>query len=348
MSDLVTDFDVSADSPEPDSASSKVRPQPKKKLPLYGKIGLVWIILVVLASVISPFLTADPIRNDTGRVLQACGDGTGLPLYDPLACSDLSARPTAKAKSKAKAKAKDSDVTFEHIAGVDSAGQDVFSMVIIGAKNTLMIAFGAIAVAMLLGGTLGVISGYFGGKVNTAISFLLDVLVSFPQIVLAFAIAAFVQGNADQNPPSLTKAILNMIITLGIVAAPLLGRITRASTLTWAQREFVVAAKAMGARDFRIIVRDVFPNVLPALLSITTLAVGVAIVAEGSLALIGLGLPNGTAVSWGTVMATGGKDFSNYSIMVFLPGAFIVLTVMALNMLGDAIRQKFDVKESAL
>ena len=125
------------------------------------------------------------------------------------------------------------------------------------------------------------------------------------------------------------------------------GRIARVSTLTWSQREFVMAAKALGAKPARIIFREVLPNVAPAMMSIAMLGIGIAIVTESSLALIGLGVPDDT-VSWGSVVAQGGADFRNFPHLVFVPSVPIVITVCCLNFLGDALRKKFDVRESAL
>ena len=145
----------------------------------------------------------------------------------------------------------------------------------------------------------------------------------------------------------LDRTVFNITLTLAIVAVPLLGRITRASALSWSEREFVMAARALGAGHRRTVLREVLPNVLPSLMSITLLAVGVVIVAEGSLSIIGLGVPAGT-VSWGTVLGAGGDNFRNFPSMVFIPSIAISLTVMALNLLGDAVRRRYDVRESAI
>ena len=135
--------------------------------------------------------------------------------------------------------------------------------------------------------------------------------------------------------------------TLGIVSIPILARITRANAMAWSQREFVMAARAQGAKDSRIIFREVLPNVLPAMFSIALLGIAVAIIAEGGLSLLGAGLPPPTP-SWGTMIAQGRGSLRDAPFIVFIPSIFIFLTVLSLNFLGDKIRDRFDVRESAL
>jgi peptide/nickel transport system permease protein len=140
---------------------------------------------------------------------------------------------------------------------------------------------------------------------------------------------------------------LSLIIALGIVSIPVLGRITRASTLSWSEREFVLAAKAQGAKNRRIIVREVLPNVLPAMYSIALLGIAVAIVAEGTLAILGASVSPDTP-TWGNMIALGRQALSFAPHIVFEPAIMIFLTVLSLNMLGDVIRARFDVREGAL
>mgnify|MGYP002139078315 CR=1 FL=1 len=228
-----------------------------------------------------------------------------------------------------------------HVAGVDSAGRDVFSRTLLGTRTTLIIGVVSIVLATLLGGLFGLLSGYFRGRVDTVVSTLFDVMIAFPPLILALLLVLNFAGDED------TRRVPAIIIALTVVATPILGRIARVSTLTWSQREFVMAAKALGAKPARIIFREVLPNVAPAMMSIAMLGIGIAIVTESSLALIGLGVPDDT-VSWGSVVAQGGADFRNFPHLVFVPSVPIVITVCCLNFLGDALRKKFDVRESAL
>jgi peptide/nickel transport system permease protein len=142
-----------------------------------------------------------------------------------------------------------------------------------------------------------------------------------------------------------------LIVSIAIVSIPILGRITRASSLSWAQREFVLAGRAMGARNKRVMVRDVLPNVLPAMFSIALLGVAVVIVIEGGLSILGVGVPADTP-SWGNLVATGRNELTKYvgsaPWVILAPSIVIFLTVLSLNYLGDVVRARFDVREAAI
>lgn len=223
-----------------------------------------------------------------------------------------------------------------HWFGGDAIGRDVFSRIIWGSRASLMIGFGSILIGMLIGVPVGVLAGYMRGWVDGVATFVLDVLLAIPAIIFAAAITAF-YGHETKD----------VILALGIVAIPLLARIVRANTIVYARREFVTAARALGATHVRTMTREVFPNVVPATYTIAALGVGVAIVAEGALAFLGLGL-GPDAVSWGYSLAQNMNVFSECPWVWIFPCLFIVLTVIALNLIGDAIRQKFDVREGAL
>lgn len=303
------------------------------KLGLGGWIATGWLIFLVLVAVVSPLLVAPPIESGS-RALRACGDGTGLPIYEPLTCRDLEAKRSQRDGNGAVGK-------VDHIAGVDGSGRDVFSMTLLGTRTTLVIAVTSIVLAVIIGGALGLVSGYFRGKSDAVISTGFDVMISFPPLILALLLVLNFAGEND------ARRVPGIIIALIVVATPILGRISRVSTLAWSQREFVMAAKALGAKPVRIILREVLPNVAPAMMSIAMLGIGIAIVTESSLSVIGLGVPEDT-VSWGSVVAAGGAEIRDYGHMVYVAGIPIVITVCCLNFLGDALRRKFDVRESAL
>lgn len=334
MPDLVTDSSAAVLTTEaaPDAPTSKPGAT-KRKLGKGGWVAASWLILMVVVSIVAPLLTASP-STDGQRSLRACGDGTGLPIYEPLGCRDREAVRNQRNEGNAEG-------AVTHLTGVDSAGRDVFSRTLLGTRTTLIIAVVSIAAATLLGGLLGLLSGYFRGRVDTVISTLFDVMIAFPPLILALLLVLNFAGDQDG------RRVPAIIIALTVVATPILGRISRVSTLTWSQREFVMAAKALGAKPARIIFREVLPNVAPAMMSIAMLGIGIAVVTESSLALIGLGVPDDT-VSWGAVVAQGGADFRNFPHLVFVPSVPIVITVCCLNFLGDALRKKFDVRESAL
>ena len=163
-----------------------------------------------------------------------------------------------------------------------------------------------------------------------------DILLAYPQLVLALSVVTFL-GNS----------VFWVTVALAIVSIPVLSRISRASTLSWAEREFVVAARAQGAKHGRVMIREILPNVLPAMLSIALLGVAVVIVAEAGLAIIGAGV-NPEKITWGNVIQSGISDLTDAPNIVLAPSFVIFITVMALNFLGDVLRSKFDVRESAL
>jgi peptide/nickel transport system permease protein len=203
-----------------------------------------------------------------------------------------------------------------------------------------------VLIGLVVGGLAGLIAGYFRGRLDTVLTGTFDILLAFPSLVLALSLVSFLRAEPEAGTKGLdTEQIV--IIALGIVSIPILARITRANTLTWAQREFVLAARAQGAKHSRILFREVLPNVLPAMFSIALLGIAVAIIAEGGLSLLGVGveLPK---PSWGNMIAEGRGSLRNSPHIVFIPSIAIFLTVLALNYMGDVIRTRFDVRESAL
>jgi peptide/nickel transport system permease protein len=218
-----------------------------------------------------------------------------------------------------------------------------------GARTTLLVATAAVLLGFVLGGTLGLAAGFFRGKIDQLVSAVFDVFLSVPAVILAVALvtilrarpAASGQGGVGLDPK------LALIVALGIVSVPVLGRITRASTLSWSEREFVMAARAQGAKSARIIWREVLPNVLPAMMSIALLSIAVAIVAEGTLSILGASV-QADSPTWGNIIALGRTGIATSPHTVFEPAIMIFLTVLSLNMIGDAIRARFDVRESSI
>jgi peptide/nickel transport system permease protein len=227
--------------------------------------------------------------------------------------------------------------------GGDGLGRDVLSRVIWGARATLLLAVCAVLLGLLAGGALGLVAGYFRGRADTALTGLFDVLLSFPQLILAVTLVTVFAGGGVSS----TRRMVVLILALGVVSIPVLARITRASTLSWCQREFVTASRAIGARNRTIMIGEVLPNVLPAMFSIALLGIAVVIVAEGGLSVLGIGIQLPTP-SWGNMIAEGRSDLRDAPHIVMVPTVAIFLTVLALNYLGDVVRARFDVRESAL
>lgn len=223
------------------------------------------------------------------------------------------------------------------ILGTEQNGYDIFSRIIWGGRVSLVVAFGVLTIGMVVGGGIGLLAGFFRGRAETLLMAMVDIFLAFPALILLIAIVAFL--GADLN---------NVVIGISLVSIPAFARIARATTLTFAQREFVLAAEAAGATRSRILVREILPNVILPLLAFGLLVVGIAIVAEGSLAF--LGLTSQETISWGG-MINGGKralQQENIAHTSAIPAFVMFLTVLSVNMLGDRFRAAFDVKDSAL
>jgi peptide/nickel transport system permease protein len=272
-----------------------------------GILAIAWLVIVTAAALLAPVLPLDD-PNDTVASIARQGPGTE-----------------------------------GHILGGDGLGRDLLSRVVWGARASLLLSVSAVALGLVVGGFLGLVAGYFRGRSDTVLTGVFDVLLSFPQLILALTLVTVFAGAGVSSG----RRMLWLILALGIVSIPVLARITRANTLSWSQREFVMAARAMGARNRSIMFGEVLPNVLPAMFSIALLGVAVVIVAEGGLSLLGVGVQLPTP-SWGNIIAEGRADLRDAPHIVLIPTVAIFLTVLALNYLGDVVRARFDVRESAL
>lgn len=214
--------------------------------------------------------------------------------------------------------------------GADVQGRSVLSRLVNGAQVSLLVGAVAGTVATAVGTVLGLLAGYFRGVVDTVIMFVTDALLAFPPLVLLLAISSILR-------PSLGTLLLG----LTTLVIPTFVRLARANTLNWASRDFVLAARNMGAGRLRIAFREILPNLVPPILAYLPTVVAALIVAEGSLSFLGLGLPSPTP-SWGSMIADG-KDFLRTDPdLVLLPSGVIFLTIFALNQVGDHARSRFD------
>lgn len=234
-----------------------------------------------------------------------------------------------------------------HLLGCDSNGRDMIARLAYGGWSSLVVATGAVLFGLVIGGSLGLLAGYVGRRTDTVITSLFNVFLAIPAVVLALALVAFLQGASASGTGGGPDPKVILILAIGIVSVPLLGRITRASALSWTQREFVLAARAQGAKPMRIMIREVLPNVLPAMFSIALLAVAIAIVAEGTLSILGVGVKPPTP-SWGNIIGLDRGKLKESPHIIFLPALLIFFTVLSLNFLGDVVRAKLDVRESAV
>jgi peptide/nickel transport system permease protein len=226
----------------------------------------------------------------------------------------------------------------------------MISRLVYGARNSMFIGVGAVVIGFLVGGSLGLIAGYYRGRLESILVGFFDVLLSVPAVILALSLAIFLQDRVqDIVGSSETAGRLTLTFALGIVAIPSIGRITRANTLVWSQREFVTAARAQGAKNLRIMFREVLPNVVPAMAAIALLALAVLIIAEAALSILGAGITP-PAPTWGNIIVEGFDYLTNGRAphIVFEASAAIFLTVLSINFLGDAVRARFDVREAGI
>ncbi|MBA2847703.1 ABC transporter permease [Thermosulfuriphilus ammonigenes] len=235
--------------------------------------------------------------------------------YDPLA---INTRAVLHPPSK------------NHLLGTDTLGRDVLSRMIYGARISLLVGVISVGISTAIGITLGALSGYYGGIVDQIIMRFVDIMLCFPTIFLILAVIAFLE-----------PSIWNIMVVIGATSWMGVARLVRAEFLSLKEREFVLAARAIGASNLRIIFRHILPNALPPVLVSATLGVGLAILTESALSFLGIGVQPPTP-SWGN-MLTEGKD--NLEIAWWLsvfPGLAILITVLGYNLLGEALQEAID------
>jgi peptide/nickel transport system permease protein len=294
------------------AADERLHPESRsarqRRLGVFGVASIAWMAFITLMAVLAPVL---PLDDPNENVASIVGQPPG---------------------------------TDGHLLGGDGLGRDLLSRMVWGGRASLLLAVASIIFGLVAGGALGLAAGYFRGRTDTVLTGSFDVLLSFPQLILALTlVTVFASGEGI----SATRRMVVLIFALGVVSIPVLARITRANTLSWSQREFVMAARALGTKNWRIMFAEVLPNVLPAMFSIALLGMAVVVVAEGGLSVLGVGVQLPTP-SWGNILAEGRSELRDAPHIVLIPTVVIFLTVLALNYLGDVVRARFDVRESAL
>jgi peptide/nickel transport system permease protein len=264
-----------------------------------GTAGLVFIVVLFIAGFFAEFVAPyDPLTLDYGSMLAA--------------------------------------PSWEHWMGTDAFGRDVFSRIIYGARTALAVGFISSLVGSGIGAVIGVVSAYFGGKIDMAIQGFLDILLSFPIIVLALAVVAILGkwpvGGLD----------MNLIIAIAIPVIPRIARVVRSSALAIRELPYIDAARAAGYSHARIIFRHITPNVVAPFLIMFTAFIAQAILLEASLSFLGLGVTEPTA-AWGLMLSGTSQEFySQAPWMIIFPGVAISLAVFAFNLFGDSLRDYLD------
>jgi peptide/nickel transport system permease protein len=223
-----------------------------------------------------------------------------------------------------------------HWLGTDALGRDELARLLYGARISLTVGLFAPVIGIAIGGALGILAGYFRGRFETIIVGSMDVLLAFPPLVFALAVTAY-----------LGQSIFNLTCILGVLGIPAFMRVARAATLSLAEREFVVAARALGASHARILLHELLPNVFLPLLAFFLLGVAVTIVVEGALSFLGLGVPP-PASSWGSMIGEGRESLEIAPRLAFIPAVTMFLTVLSFNLVGDTLRALTDPRQGAL
>jgi peptide/nickel transport system permease protein len=262
--------------------------------------AVAWIVLIALAAIFANWL---PIQSPTDMDLLA----KRAPLFSE-----------------------------GHLLGTDHLGRDELSRLIHGGRVSLTVGLLAPVIGVAIGGCLGMLAGYFRGRLETFAVGGVDVLLAFPPLVFVLAVTAF-----------MGQSVANITLVIGVLGIPAFTRVARAVTLTLSEREFVTAARALGATHSRILIRELLPNVALPLLAFFLLAVAVTIVVEGALSFLGLGVPPPTA-SWGSMIGEGRENLDIAPWLAFLPAGFMFLTVLSFNIVGDTLRALTDPRPGAL
>ncbi|GIP35158.1 peptide ABC transporter permease [Paenibacillus sp. J2TS4] len=222
--------------------------------------------------------------------------------------------------------------SWEHWAGTDEYGRDIFSRILAGTRLSLSVGISAVLIGAVVGTILGLISGYYGGWLDRLIMRGSDVMFSFPDLLLAIGIVAIIG-----------PGLINVVIAVAVFGVPSFARIIRSATLETKSTLFVEAARSIGAKDRRIISRHIFPETVPSLIVYFTMRIGTTILAASGLSFLGLGAKPSDP-DWGAMLSMGRDYLEIAPHVVYFPGAAIFLTVLAFNILGDGLRDALDPK----
>ena len=220
--------------------------------------------------------------------------------------------------------------SWSHWLGTDNSGRDVLTRLLYGARLSLLIGVLSVVFSGIIGIPLGAVAGYFGGRTDMTISRLIDIMLAFPSILLAICIAAPLGTGLD-----------TVVIAVGVVGVPQFARQVRASVLQIKELEFVIASRALGASDSRILTREIMPHAMGPIIVLATLGIGTSILTAAGLSFLGLGVETGAA-EWGAMLRDGYHFWRRSQWLALFSGLAISLTVLAFNLLGDGLRDAYD------
>jgi peptide/nickel transport system permease protein len=300
-----------ADLPGRSAPGSRRRRSQLKRLGWGFWIAVAWCTIVVLVAILANLL---PLQNPDA---QTCLTNGGLPNAGP---------------------------SLAHWLGCDDGGRDVFSRVVFGSRVSLVVGFTSIAMALAVGGFLGIVAGFIRGLSDFVLSILANVILAFPYLVLGLAITTFWGHNE-----------LNVIVIIAIVATAPLFRVVRANTIAFTERDYVLAATALGSTRWRILRKQILPDVVPTAITYGFVGISIAIIGEGALSFLGQSVPSPTP-TWGNMIAEGSSQISSIGTpglavniwLVLGPAIAMFLFVVAVNFIGDRLRSILDVREGVL
>jgi peptide/nickel transport system permease protein len=290
----------------------------RDKLALTGGIVVLLLILVaVLAPVIANLIGQDP-------------DTFHESLIDPLFGTP---------------KGSLGGISGDHLLGVEPVnGRDIFARILYGSRISLLVGFLSAIVAVVLGTFLGILAGFFGGWVDSAISRVMDGLLAFPQLLFIIALVS-VMPNEMLGLSGSNVRVFVMILVIGFFGWPYIGRVVRGQTLSMREREYVEAARSLGAGRFYILFKELLPNLVAPIIVYTTMMIPTNILTEAALSFLGVGVKPPTS-SWGQMLSTAIDYYDSDPMYMVVPGVAIFITVLAFNLLGDGVRDALDPKGS--
>ena len=292
-----------------------------------GVVVIILAVAAILANVIAPYSYDKQVLIDNNKV----------PAWMP------SVFPTMAGYAR---------ISPNYALGADYVGRDLFSRILYGTRVSLAVAIVGPLISLLVGVTFGSIAGYFGGRVDNLMMRIVDVLYAFPTLLFIILLMAFFRSTLSKPEPGTFGATLSQIDTamgglffifigIGLTAWETMARLSRGQVLSLREKEFVEAARALGASDVRIMFRHILPNILGPLIVAETLAIPGYIVTEAFLSFIGLGV-NPPTPSWGSMISDGAQALRTYPNQAIFPALALAITMFAFNFLGDGLRDAFD------